>query len=122
MLGMTVEVAPTLQLVCEELASVSYKWEEISVQLGVPYGRLMVFKSQPDPLVASVNYWLRGNVEGAPVSWKSIVKALTSSHVGESGLAKKNIASRERKEVRHYPPSQSPAPTTALVGCFVVLF
>ena len=42
-----------------------------------------------DPLAAVVDYWLRGNVEGVTISWKSVAEAMESSHVGERGLAKR---------------------------------
>ena len=42
-----------------------------------------------DPLAAAVNYWLNGNVNDVPLSWISVVKAVNSNHVGETGLAKR---------------------------------
>ena len=38
-------------------------------------------------MAEAVDYWLNGNVEGVPVSWRSVVEALKSS--GETGLAKR---------------------------------
>ena len=66
-----------------------YKWFEIGIQLGVPHHKLMEFRKEEDSLSAAIDYCLRGNVEGAPLSWASVVKALQSSHVGETGLAKR---------------------------------
>ena len=64
----------------------------------------MEFKKRDDPLAAAVDYWLRGNVEDVSVSWKSIVVALKSSHVGETGLAKrissKYCQQEENKEMK----------------------
>ena len=57
--------------------------------LHVPRHKLEEFKEDKDPLAAVVDYWLRGNVEGVSVSWQSIVEALKSGYVGESGLAKR---------------------------------
>ena len=77
----------TLKLICAELKGVTYKWSKIGVQLSIPYYKLKEFKKEDDPLAAAVDYWLNGNVEGVPVSWRSIVEALKSS--GETGLAKR---------------------------------
>ena len=63
---------------------------QICVQLGFPLTTLKQFEGEKDPLLTAVNYWLKGNIEGdevLPVSWKSIVVALKSKHVGETGLA-----------------------------------
>ena len=49
----------------------------------------MEFRKEEDSLSAAIDYCLRGNGEGAPLSWASVVKALQSSHVGETGLAKR---------------------------------
>ena len=73
--------------ICSELGVVSYKWYQIGVQLGIPHHKLMEFRKGEDPLAAAIDYWLNGNVEGVSISWSSIVTALKSSHVGESGLA-----------------------------------
>lgn len=37
---------------------------------------------------AAVDHLLRGNVDGVPITWESIARALESSHVGEAGQAK----------------------------------
>ena len=57
--------------------------------LHVPRHKLEEFRKEEDPLAALVDYWLRGNVKGVPVSWQSIVTALESSHVDERGLARR---------------------------------
>ena len=77
----------SLKLVCEELKEVTYKWSKIGVQLGIPKYKLKEFKKEDDPLGEAVDYWLIGNVEGVPVSWRSVVEVLKSS--GETGLAKR---------------------------------
>ena len=73
----------SLRVVCETLSTVKYKWFEICVQLDIPYHKLMEFRKEDDSFAAAVNYWLNGNA----ASWKSVVAALKSSHVGETGLA-----------------------------------
>lgn len=78
---------PNLRTVCNELAEIRYKWFQFGVELGIPRSRLELFKKEEDPFSAVVDYWLRGNVEGLPISWQSVVEALESSYVGETGLA-----------------------------------
>ena len=79
---------PLVKTVCKELASLDYKFFKIGVQLGIAYNKLEEFEKEPDPLKATITYWLKGNAkEGVPRSWQSIVEALRSSHVDESGLA-----------------------------------
>ena len=80
-----------LRVVCGELGKVTHKVFKIGVQLGIPYHMLKEFEKETDPLSAVINYWLNDNVEDAevPVSWRSIVAALESSYVGETGLANK---------------------------------
>jgi hypothetical protein len=46
----------------------------------------MEFKKADDPMALAM---LKDNVEGAVISWESIVAAIQSGHVGESGLAKR---------------------------------
>lgn len=78
-----------LRTICDELGVIKYKWFEIGVMLGIPRGKLMEFRKEDDPLAAAVDYWLNGNVKSVPLSWRSIVKAVESGHVGETGLAKR---------------------------------
>ena len=78
-----------VRTICKELGEVAYKWYKIGVQLGISRGKLKEFEKEDDPLSAVIDYWLNGNVEGVPVSWRSVVAALKSSHVGETGLANK---------------------------------
>lgn len=59
------------------------------MKLGIPYEKLMEFKTHQDPLAALIDYWLRGNVPKVPVSWSFIVEALTSEYLGEAGLARR---------------------------------
>ena len=77
--------------ICSELAVAAYKWYKIGFQLGIPYHKLKEFEEERDPLIAAIDYWLNGNVEGVSISWSSIVTALKSSHVGEIGLANRII-------------------------------
>ena len=72
-----------------ELGQIKYKLFEIGIQLGISHGKLKEFEKEADPLSAMIDYWLNGNVEEASVSWRSVVAALESSHVGETGLANK---------------------------------
>ena len=77
-----------LSTICEELAKVKYKWWDIGLKLHIPYHKLKEFEKEADPLAAVINYWLNGNVENVPVTWRSIVAVLESSSVDEKGLAK----------------------------------
>ena len=70
-----------------ELGNIQHKLFKFGIQLGIPHGKLKEFEKEADPLSTVVDYWLNGNVKGVPVSWKSVVEALESSHVDESGLA-----------------------------------
>ena len=78
-----------LRIIREELESVKNKRYLIGIQLGIPHHKLKEFDNELDPLAAGVNYWLNGNAESTiPISWTSIVAALKTNSVGESGLAK----------------------------------
>ena len=77
-----------LSTICEELAIVKYKWREIGLKLHIPYHKLKEFQEEKDRFVEVINYWLNGNVEDVPVTWRSIVTVLESSSVDERGLAK----------------------------------
>ena len=78
-----------MRSICHELVEVKYKWDTICFQLGVPFYKLKEFEKEMNPLVATINYWLNGNVERVSVSWSSIVTALKSSSVNEISLANK---------------------------------
>ena len=86
--------------ICNALATVKYKWFSIGIQLGIPPHKLKEFEKGADPLVETVDYFLKGNVEGVPLSWDSIVTALKSDHVGEPALAKhlKNVYTQQGHE------------------------
>ena len=73
---------------CNELAVVQHKAYEIGVQLGISHSQLMLFKQEGNPLASAVDHWLSGNVPDVPVCWESLVAALKSMQVGETGLAK----------------------------------
>jgi hypothetical protein len=83
------ESSLTLKDVCGELGEIQHLWFTFGVQLGIPRNKLKEFERESDPLSAVIDYWLRGNVECAPISWEHIAKALGSSHVGETGLARR---------------------------------
>lgn len=78
-----------LKIVCSELGTVSHKWIQIGVQLGIPHHVLKKFEKEDDPLSSTINEWMKGNARdsGIPVSWKSIVSALKDPTVEERGLA-----------------------------------
>jgi len=79
-----------LRTLCRELSSVKYKFFEVGVMLGIPFSKLMEFKmGHCDPLSATLDFWLKGNVLDVAVTWGSIVQALQSDYVGESRLAEK---------------------------------
>ena len=82
-----------------ELGEVAHKWFKIGVQLSISRGKLKEFENEADPLSAVIDYWMNGNVEEVPVSWRSVVAALESSHVGETGLA--NSISRKYCHMHH---------------------
>ena len=48
----------------------------------------MLFKQEGNLLASAVDHWLSGNVPDVPVCWQSLVAALESMQVGETGLAK----------------------------------
>ena len=73
--------------ICNELSIVKHKIFHIGVQLGVPRYKMKEFKKEDDPLSATIEYWLDGNVEDASLTWQSVVDALRSEHVGEIGRA-----------------------------------
>ena len=78
-----------VRTICKELGEVAHKWFKIGVQLGVSRGKLKEFEKDDDPLSAVIDYWLNCNVKDSEVSvsWRSVVAALESSHVDETGLA-----------------------------------
>ena len=78
-----------LRNISNELSTVKHKQYEIGIQLGIPRHNLEEFKKERDALSASIDYWLKENVEEVPVTWQSIVNALTSPHVDERGLAQR---------------------------------
>ena len=61
------------------------KWFKFGIQLGILYHVLEGYYGENDPFAAVINYWLKGNIEGAPVSWKYVVVCLRS--MDESGPA-----------------------------------
>ena len=77
-----------LRVICNELGSVKHLYFPIGIQLGVPHSKLTQFGKKEDPLSAVVDYWLSGSTKiSLPISWRSVVDALESEHVGERGLA-----------------------------------
>ena len=59
----------------------------IGVQLGIPKYKLEQLKAGDSFLSGIIDYWLNGNIEGAPLTWEWLIKALRTTHVGEGGLA-----------------------------------
>ena len=66
---------------------VKHKAFEIGIQLGIPRGKMLQFKQEGDVLSAAIDYWLCGNVEDVPITWKSIVEVLQSGYIGEPKCA-----------------------------------
>ena len=90
----------TLRGICNALATVKYKWFSIGIQLGVPYHKLKEFEKEDNSLAATIDFFLKGNVEGVSLSWDSIVTALKSSSVLEPALARRiqrEYSEKERK-------------------------
>ena len=77
-----------LSTICEELATVRYKWRDIGLRLHVPYYKLKEFEEENNPFPAVINYWLKGNVKDVPVMWRSVVTVLEATSVDEKGLAR----------------------------------
>ena len=77
-----------LSTIHEELITVKYKWRDIGLMLNVPYYKLREFGKESNPFAAIIDYWLKGNVEDVPVTWRSIVAVLESNSLDEKGLAR----------------------------------
>ena len=78
-----------MRTVCDELSEIKHKYYEIGTELGVDHHMLERFrKGGNDPLESCINYWLGGNIGGAPRTWNRMARALRSSAVNESGIAK----------------------------------
>ena len=84
----TITHSPDLRTVCNELDDVKHKAYETGIQLGIPCRKMLVFQQEGKVLSAAVDYWMCGNVESVPITWNSIVEALKSNQVRESGYAK----------------------------------
>ena len=69
------------------MAAIKYKWFQIGVLLGIHRHKLKEFEQENDPLAAVIDYWLKGNVDGIPRTWESIVAAFKSGERSESNLA-----------------------------------
>lgn len=76
----------SLKNICEALGRVKTKWLEIGVQLGIPLWKLKEFEKEKEPLSVAIDYCINEN-SATPFTWKSIVAALDSDYVGESGIA-----------------------------------
>ena len=76
-----------LRVIMEELNSVSAKWYDIGLQLGVSVGRLEIIKeySGSERLRETLITWLK--TYPPPPMWSNIVDALRSNVVSESKLA-----------------------------------
>lgn len=80
-----------MRKICDALGRVKHKWHKIGIQIGIPHHKLEEIEQESnDKLAAVIDFWLEGNVEekDCPLCWMTIVKALLSSHVDESALAK----------------------------------
>ena len=76
-----------LRTLCNELGGVKHKAYQISIQLGISHAKLMELKQDGNLLVGALDFWLSGNVPDVPVTWASIVVALKSEFVNETGCA-----------------------------------
>ena len=77
-----------------ELITVAHKWFNIGIQLGIEYHVLKSFeqrhKDDPSRCLSETLYcWLKGNAGKSCVKWETIVEALKSPSVHETGLAEK---------------------------------
>ena len=75
-----------MRTVCNELGDIEHKAYKIGIQIGISRSKLLEFEKE-DLLSAAIDYWLCGNVPDVPVTWGSIVQALESKHVNETGCA-----------------------------------
>lgn len=80
---------PKLRTLCNELGEVKRKAYEIGIQLGISHSKLVELKQQGDLLAGALDYWLSGNVPDVPITWESVVDALESPYVDETGCANK---------------------------------
>ena len=76
-----------LRTLYNELGEIENKAFKIGIQLGIPRSKLMKLKLEEDLLAAALDYWLNGNVPDIPITWTSIVRALESNYVNETGCA-----------------------------------
>ena len=75
-------------MACIELGELQHRWHDLGIALGVPEHKLKEFESSASPFSAMISYWLKGNCEGVPISWETVVKTLQTPIIGEFGLAK----------------------------------
>ena len=78
-----------LRTLCNELGEVKHKAYEVGIQLGISHSKLMELKQQGDLLAGVLDCWLSGNAPDIPITWESVVEALESTYVGETGCANK---------------------------------
>ena len=81
------------------LATVTPKWFDIGIQLRIEHHILKEFEQQytnnPSRCLSEMlQYWLKGNaVDGkSHVNWETIIEALKSRSIGETGLAEEIIS------------------------------
>ena len=91
-----------------ELITIAHKWITIGIQLGIDYHVLKGFGQQynNDPircLTELLQYWLDGNAANGKshVNWETIIKALKSPSVNESGLAEKICENHQLQQAVH---------------------
>lgn len=78
-----------LRTLCNELGEVKRRAYEIGIQLGITHSKLKELQHDENLLAAALDYWLSGNVPDIPVTWKSILDALESKFVNETGCAER---------------------------------
>ncbi len=71
------------------MEDVKNKTHEIGIQLGIGHSKMITFMKEDNPLLTTLDHWLRGNVSDNQPSWASIITVLKSKQVGEIGLANK---------------------------------
>ena len=105
-----------------ELIAIAHKWFNIGIQLRIDYHILKGFEQQykDNPsrcLLEMLHYWLNGNGKSC-VKWETIIEALRSPLVSESGIADKLVESNQLQPAASECCSQS-TPIQGTCSCFV---
>ena len=100
-----------------ELITVAHKWFNIGIQLGIDYYTLKGFEQQHKDdlsrcLSEMLHCWLKGNGKSC-VKWETIVEALRSPSINETGLAEKIF---EDNQLQSAASGSSNAKSTPIQG------